>query len=147
MSLDDPVLAAENLWRRLIEHQPAVAAAFGLRVRELPQDWPQRELGVFRPEAAFRMTPGELRERVEIEPYDTDWENCGACSESSDPCRYHSGFETGYKALHQPLLDAMALDPTVTVAAVLQRLAEDDPDHDTDSGSQAAPETTGMAQG
>ncbi|MFF2305968.1 hypothetical protein ACFVVP_26095 [Streptomyces sp. NPDC058128] len=40
----------------------------------------------------------------------------------------------------------MALDQTVTVAAVLQRLAEDD-DHDTDSGPQVAPETTGKPQG
>ncbi|MFB7239376.1 hypothetical protein ACFCXK_31930 [Streptomyces sp. NPDC056269] len=60
---------------------------------------------------------------MEIEPYETDWENCGACSEALDPCRFHSGFEAGYKALHQPLLDAMALDQMVTVAAVLQRLA------------------------
>ncbi|MFD8415478.1 hypothetical protein ACFV2Q_27570 [Streptomyces sp. NPDC059650] len=138
MSLDDPVLAAENLWRRLVEHQPAVAAALGLRVRELPQDWPQRELGVFRPEAAFRLEPSEQHQRVEIEPYDTDWENCGACSEASDPCRYHTGFETGYKALHQPLLDAMALDPAVTVAALLQRLADDG----TDDGEPVAPENT-----
>jgi hypothetical protein len=94
VSLDDPVLAAENLWRRLVEHQPAVAAALGLRVRELPQDWPQRELGVFRPEAAFRLPPSEQHTRVEIAPYDTDWENCGACSEALDLCRYHTGFET-----------------------------------------------------
>ncbi|MET9540786.1 hypothetical protein ABZY16_25280 [Streptomyces sp. NPDC006553] len=46
-----------------------------------------------------------------------------------DPCRYHAGFETGYKALHQPLLHAMALDPTVTVAAVLHQLAENDTDY------------------
>ncbi|MFF8293655.1 hypothetical protein ACF068_31225 [Streptomyces sp. NPDC016309] len=139
MSLDDPVLAAEHLWRRLVEHQPAVAAALGLLVRELPQDWPQRELGVFRPEAAFDLTPSdELRARVEIEPYETYWEDCGACSESSDPCRFHTGFETGYKALHQPLLDAIALDQTATVAAVLQRLASED----SDGGQPVAPENT-----
>ncbi|MDH6544927.1 hypothetical protein [Streptomyces sp. SPB4] len=127
---DDPVHAAENLWRRLVEHQPAVAAALAMQVRELPQDWPQRELGVFRPEAAFRLAPSGQHERVEIEPYDTDWENCGACNQASDPCRFHTGFETGYKALHQPLLDAIALDQTVTAAAVLQRLADDDMDDD-----------------
>lgn len=42
----------------------------------------------------------------------------------------------------------MALDQTVTVAAVLQRLAENnDPDHGTDSDPQVAPETTGKARG
>ncbi|RST19627.1 hypothetical protein E2C00_00340 [Streptomyces sp. WAC05374] len=84
-------------------------------VRELPQDWPQRELGLFRPEAALDLASSEeLRTPVEIEPYDTDWENCGACSEASDPCRFHTRFETGYKALHQVLLDAIALDQAVT---------------------------------
>ncbi|MFI9214269.1 AAA family ATPase [Streptomyces sp. NPDC053253] len=143
MSLDNPVLTAENLWRRLVEHQPAIAAALALHVREMPQDWPQRELGLFRPEAAFGLASGELRERVEVEPYDTDWESCGACSEASDPCRYHAGFETGYKALHQPLLDALALDPAVTVAAVLQQLGDDD----TDDGQPVAPENTDTEMG
>ncbi|MGW2181290.1 hypothetical protein ACWCXX_24955 [Streptomyces sp. NPDC001732] len=148
MSLfDHPVESAETLWRRLVEYQPALAAALALHVRELPQDWPQRELGVFRPEAAFDLPEGELRYRVEIEPYD-NWEECGACHTDGEICRFHTGFETGYKALHKPLLDAMALDPAVTVAAVLQRLAEDDNHNNgTDSDPQVAPENTRKAQG
>lgn len=92
---------------------------------------------MFRPEAVLRLVPGKPQKRLEIEPYDTDWENCGACVEASDlPCRYHSGVEAGYQALHRPLLDAMAQDPAVTVATVLQRLADDDgSDNDTVSGT------------
>ncbi|MFD4319018.1 hypothetical protein [Streptomyces sp. NPDC058548] len=134
---DNPVLTAETLWRRLVEHQPAVAAALALRVRDLPQDWSQRELGVFRPEAAFSLSPSESQERVEIELYDTDWESCGACIEASDPYRYHSGFEAGYQALQRPLLDTVALDPAVTVAVALG-LTDDGSTNDTGSGERPA---------
>ncbi|MFZ3476040.1 hypothetical protein ACODT4_44425 [Streptomyces sp. 2.9] len=126
MTLHDPVATADDLWRRLVDHQPAVAAALALKVRALHADWPLRELGVSRPEAALDLPHSDPEDRVEIEPYDTtDWENCSACGEvQDDDCRYHKGYVTGYDALHRPLLEAILRDADVTVQVALQELAE-----------------------
>ncbi|WP_330335823.1 hypothetical protein OHS33_39510 (plasmid) [Streptomyces sp. NBC_00536] len=127
MTLHDPMATADDLWRRLVEHQPAVAAALALKVRELPADWAARSLGVARPEAALVLPSSGPEHRVEVEPYDTDWESCPACAETHDvECRYHQGFVAGHGSLHKPLLDAVALDPEVAVRTVLQQLADDD---------------------
>ncbi|MGW7346782.1 hypothetical protein [Streptomyces sp. NPDC054854] len=109
MTLHDPMATADDLWRRLAAHQPAVAAALALKVRNLPGDWPLRELGVSRPEATLTLPSCDPKHRVEIEPCDAaDWENCPACGEAVDDfCRYHRGYMTGYDALRRPLLDAL----------------------------------------
>ncbi|WP_331743457.1 hypothetical protein OH809_44435 (plasmid) [Streptomyces sp. NBC_00873] len=127
MTLHDPVRAADDLWKRLIEHQPGMAAALAMQVRELPSDWPLRVLGVGRPEAALALTSSSSEQRVEVEPYDADMEDCSACLEAEyDPCRYHAGVSVGYQMLGQSLLDAVKLDKDVTVRVVLQRLADDE---------------------
>ncbi len=100
--MTDPVQVADDLCKRLIVHQPAVAAALALQLRDLPDDWPQRLLGINRPYAALELpaTPGMP---MEIQPYDTsDWESCLACAEFRQLCRYHQGFATGYEALDGP---------------------------------------------
>ncbi|MFD9453467.1 hypothetical protein ACFWBC_10295 [Streptomyces sp. NPDC059985] len=139
MTLHDPMATADDLWRRLAAHQPAVAAALALKVRDMPADWVLRELGVSRPEAALTLPFSDPEHRVEIEPYDgADWENCPACGESIDDfCRYHRGYMAGYDALHRPLLDAVTLDIDVPVRVALQRLADDD--NDTYDGEAALP--------
>ncbi|MFJ1757370.1 hypothetical protein [Kitasatospora sp. NPDC088134] len=119
----DPMAAASALWRQLTEHQPAVAAALAMQLRGLPESWAQRELGLARPHAALELAPaGGLP--VEVAPYSADWENCPACAESGELCRYHDGWAAGHEALHQPLLEAVRLDPTVTVKDALARLAD-----------------------
>ncbi|AWZ06878.1 MULTISPECIES: hypothetical protein [unclassified Streptomyces] len=125
---DDPFRTAGDLWNRLVGHQPAVAAALALKLRELPDDWTMRELGLVRPEAALALPSSDPEHRVEIEPSDAgDWENCPACGEAADDfCRYHRGYTAGYEALHQPLLDAITIDTDVTVRVALQRVADEE---------------------
>ncbi|MEV5204395.1 hypothetical protein [Streptomyces sp. NPDC053720] len=121
----NPFQIADDLWRRLVEHQPAVAAAVAPQLRALPEDWSAREPGVTRPEAALTIASSGPEHRVEILPHETDVESCGACCEAEDDfCRYHKGVSAGYQMLGQPLLDAAKLDPDITVRTMLQRLAE-----------------------
>ncbi|MEV7907232.1 hypothetical protein [Streptomyces anulatus] len=134
--MSDPVKVADDLWKRLIAHQPAVAAALALQLRDLPDDWPQRLLGITRPHAALEL-PATSGMPMEIQPYDTsDWESCLACAEFRQLCRYHEGFATGYEALDGPLTDASRLDPTVTVKEMFQRLM--DAEEAAESGELAA---------
>ncbi|MEV6439856.1 hypothetical protein [Streptomyces anulatus] len=134
--MSDPVQVADDLWKRLITHQPAVAAALALQLRDLPDDWPQRLLGITRPHAALEL-PATTGMPMEIQPYDTsDWEACLACAEFRQLCRYHEGFATGYEALDGPLTDASRLDPTVTVRDMFQRLI--DAEEAAESGELAA---------
>ncbi|MFF0198809.1 hypothetical protein ACFYT5_38490 [Streptomyces anulatus] len=134
--MSDPGQVADDLWRRLIAHQPAVAAALALQLRDLPDDWPQRLLGITRPHAALQL-PATSGMPMEIQPYDTsDWESCLACAEFRQLCRYHEGFATGYGALDGPLTDASRLDPTVTGVDMFQRLM--DVEEAAESGELAA---------
>lgn len=134
--MSDPVQVADDLWTRLIAHQPAVAAALALQLRDLPDDWPQRLLGITRPHAALEL-PATSDMPMEIQPYDTEaWESCLACAEFRQLCRYHQGFATGYEALDGPLTDASRLDPTVTVKEMFHRLM--DAEEAAESGELAA---------
>ncbi|KUF17350.1 hypothetical protein [Streptomyces silvensis] len=123
----DSLTTADTLWQRLVEHQPAVAAALAMRVRALPEDWSHRVLGVARPHAALEL-PATAGVPMDIEPYNArEWENCAACAELVNrPCRYHEGFTTGYEALNGPLKEAVQADPKVTVADALRQLSEAD---------------------
>jgi hypothetical protein len=120
----DSIGRAEALWRKLAEHQPGVAAALAMQLRDLPEDWAPRILGVARPHAATEL-PASADVPMEIEPYDAaDWENCPACGELDRLCRYHEGYTTGYEALNQPLTEAPRVDPKVTVVDALRRLTD-----------------------
>ncbi|MGW2841919.1 hypothetical protein ACWCWD_29540 [Streptomyces sp. NPDC001493] len=117
---------ADALWRALTEQEPGVAAALAMRLRDLPEDWAPRVLGVARPHAALELPP-TAKVPMEIEPYNAaDWEDCPACAGLDRPCRYHEGYATGYAALNGPLTEASRLDPTVTVKDALQRLTDTD---------------------
>ncbi|MFI0901782.1 hypothetical protein [Streptomyces sp. NPDC020983] len=131
----DPMAAAEALWRTLLEHQPAVAAALAVQLRDMPEDWPLRAFGVGRLHAALEL-PAGADLPMEVVPYDAaDWENCPACGEDGH-CRFHAGFVAGYEILNQPLREASRLDPAVTVVTVLNRLA--DAEEAAESGELAA---------
>ncbi|MFJ8855683.1 hypothetical protein [Streptomyces sp. NPDC102437] len=148
MTLHDPVRTADDLWRRLVEHQPAIAAALAMQLRELPEDWPLRVLGYGRPEAALTQSPSAPEHRVEVEPYRTDPETCAACSEAGyDFCRYHKGVSDGYQMLGQPLLDAVKLDADVTVRTVLRRLSDAEDAAERGELADAVARLTEEAQG
>ncbi|MER6723334.1 hypothetical protein [Streptomyces halstedii] len=117
---------ADALWRALTEQEPGVAAALAMQLRDLPEDWAPRVLGVARPHAALEL-PATARVPMEIEPFNAaSWEDCAACAELEDLCRYHEGYAAGYEALNGPLTEASRLDPTVTVKDALQRLIDAD---------------------
>ncbi|MFE2314198.1 hypothetical protein ACFXC8_13550 [Streptomyces sp. NPDC059441] len=141
----DPVASADALWRLLAEHQPAVAAALAVQLRQMPEDWPLRVLGVGRPDTALALPSPE--HPLEIEPYDPDdWENCGACAGLDQPCRYHSGYIAGYEALNGPLTEAAKVDPTVTVATALKRLTEAEEAQESGQLAAAVEKLTGGDQ-
>ncbi|MDH6129406.1 hypothetical protein [Kitasatospora sp. GP82] len=121
----DPVATADTLWQQLTEYQPAVAAAIAMQLRALPENWTMRALGLARAHAALELPPGGTAP-MEIVPYSPDWEDCPACHESGDLCRYHQGWVTGHEALYGPLRDASGIDPKVTVVDALSRLVEAD---------------------
>ncbi|UZI34036.1 hypothetical protein [Streptomyces sp. VB1] len=136
MTPHDPLQVADDLWKRLLAHQPAVAAALAIQMRALPEDWSQRLLGVARPHAVLEL-PATSGMAMEIQPYEAgDWESCLACAEFRQLCRYHEGFAAGYEALDGPMTDAALVDPTVTVNAVFQRLM--DAEEADESGEFAA---------
>ncbi|WP_455355901.1 hypothetical protein [Streptomyces sp. SYSU K217416] len=117
---------ADALWRALTEQEPGVAAALAMQLRDLPEDWAPRVLGVARPYAALEL-PATAKVPMEIELYNAaDWEDCPACAELEDLCRYHEGYATGYEALNGPLTEVSRVDPTVTVKDALQRLIDAD---------------------
>jgi hypothetical protein len=133
--MTDPLTTADALWRKLVEHQPAVAAALAVQLRGLPEDWPLRELGVSRPDTALELPTATMP--MEVEPHAADHgENCPPCGEDGTHCRFHAGFIAGYETLNQPLREAVRIDPSVTVATVLGRLA--DAEEATESGELAA---------
>ncbi|MFF3127737.1 hypothetical protein ACFVRD_36835 [Streptomyces sp. NPDC057908] len=117
---------AAALWQKLTAHQPGVAAALAMQLRDLPQDWAPRVLGIARPHAALEL-PATANVPMEIKPYNAaDWEDCSACAEVDQSCRFHEGYMTGYDALNVPLTEASRVDPTVTVKDALQRLTDAD---------------------
>lgn len=111
----EPATEAKRLWASLYDHYPAVAAALVEHLTALPSTW-KRDL--FQTDDITRIpsttsdpddVPGP-----ETAPYNTDWEDCGACSEAQDLCRYHAGFQAGAQYIRELLAtlatDSIALD-------------------------------------
>ncbi|WP_405691078.1 hypothetical protein [Streptomyces sp. NBC_00057] len=99
------------MWASLYDHYPAVAAALAEHLAALPPTW-RRDL--FQtdditdvPAAASRSddVPGP-----ETAPYGTHGEDCDACLEAQDNCRYHTGFHAGEQYIRE-LLTTLAGDP------------------------------------
>lgn len=123
----DPIKGAAELWDQLVTYQPATAAALTEKLRALPEDWPLRVFGVGRAGAALALAPAAPA-APEVPPWSDDWENCPACGEDGDLCRWHAGWAGGqaveHAAVFQPMVKAVRTDPDVTVRALLQQLAE-----------------------
>ncbi|GAA3108418.1 hypothetical protein ACFQ0X_43835 [Streptomyces rectiviolaceus] len=120
MTLTTP--AARAIWEHLVQWQPATAADLTQHLRAMPDDWPLRVFDVGRPDAALTLPPGAEGEQYpdrapEIAPYDdiAAHEDCPACAEAGDNCRFHTGYAAGHREANQPLHDALKARPDMTL--------------------------------
>lgn len=114
--------AARTLWEHLVQWQPATAADLAIHLRAMPDDWPLRLFDVGRPDAALALPPGAEGEQYpdrapEIAPYDdiSSFEDCPACGEVGDNCRFHTGHAAGHREAIQPLHVALKARPDMTL--------------------------------
>lgn len=114
--------AARTLWEHLVQWQPATAADLAIHLRAMPDDWPLRVFDVGRPDAAIALPPGAEGEQYpdrtpEIAPYDdiSSSEDCPACGEAGDNCRFHTGYAAGHREAIQPFHDALKARPDMTL--------------------------------
>lgn len=131
-----PAADAKRLWASLYDHYPAVAAALAAHLAALPPTWKQ---DLFQTDDITRV-PAATSHRddasaPETAPYNTDWEDCEACSEAQDFCRYHAGFHAGEQYI-RGLLVTLATDPIA-----LEQLQERhiDIEHQHTSAAAAVP--------
>ncbi|MGW2113730.1 hypothetical protein [Streptomyces zhihengii] len=128
----DPFRIASVVWQDLCDYQPGAAAALTIQLKHMPDDWPLRVFGVGRADAAVALPPaahGEVFDdmRPEIPPYsEHSFDECPACIETDDNCRYHKGYAAGYHEVAQMQLDAIKADPTITLKDFLLRQADSD---------------------
>jgi len=125
----DPDTEAQRIWASLYDNYPMIAAALAGFLRDLPDNW-REDLFTTGPYScrgasnSREKTPGP-----ETAPYDPmDWEDCKACMEAQDQCRYHRGVSEGmqYQAgLIKTLLnDYAAIDYVQERHAELERRAQ-----------------------
>ncbi|MGA5508926.1 hypothetical protein [Streptomyces umbrinus] len=85
-SKSDPATEARRIWASLYGNYPQIAAALIVLLRDLPTTW-HEDLFTSSHGPATRWAaelPGP-----ETAPYDPlDWEDCPACTEAQDQCRY-----------------------------------------------------------
>ncbi|MFD5900983.1 hypothetical protein ACFWHG_05725 [Streptomyces microflavus] len=130
--LPDPFRIASAVWQDLCDYQPGAAAALTIQLKNMPEDWPLRVFNVGRPDAAVALPPAAVGEvfddmRPEIPPYaEHSFDECPACIEADDNCRYHQGYATGHHEALQAELDAVKADPAITLKDFLQRQADSD---------------------
>ncbi|MFJ3310808.1 hypothetical protein ACIPSA_49335 [Streptomyces sp. NPDC086549] len=119
----DPDTEAKRLWASLYDHYPAIAQALAAFLTELPPTW--RE-DLFTRTYLFPAPNGPAKPQVpgpETAPYDDmSWEDCPACAEAQDSCRFHKGVSVGmdYQA---DLIKTLLADDQAT-EYVQQRHAE-----------------------
>jgi hypothetical protein len=118
----DPDTEAERIWSSLYEHHRPTAAALALFLRSLPPTW-HEDLFTRSPDSpADRRQASELP-GPETAPYDPlDWEDCPACSEAQDQCRYHAGVFAGME--YQRALIQTALSDHTAIDQLEQRHIE-----------------------
>ncbi|MEW2577769.1 hypothetical protein [Streptomyces syringium] len=107
----EPATEAQRMWASLYSHYPAVAAALAEHLAALPETWRQDLFQVddiTRVPAVTSYPNNTLG--PETAPCNTDWEDCPACSETQDICRYHAGFQAGEQYIRE-LLATLATDP------------------------------------
>lgn len=118
----EPEWHADYMWKQLKKYQPALAGALAVLIRDLGEDWPQREFNVGRPDAVLQAPPllvAGYDFEPEIAPYrTTDADDCSACDECFDQCRWHRGYSEAQGEWTKRLRDAVKANPNVTVAEV-----------------------------
>ncbi|MFF0338079.1 hypothetical protein ACFYUM_36490 [Streptomyces fimicarius] len=90
-----PGVAAERVWASLYHHHPRIAAALAILLRDLPPTW-EEDLFTRPAPAPITDRAGSVSCGPEIAPCAPhDPEDCEACIEAGEPCRYHAGFAAG----------------------------------------------------
>ena len=119
----DPDTEAKRLWASLYDHYPAVAQALAAHLAGLPPTW-QEDL--FTRTYLFPAPNGPAAPQLpgpETAPYDErSWEDCPACAEAQDSCRFHKGVFVGM-AYQADLIRTLLADHQAT-EYVQQRHAE-----------------------
>ncbi|WP_413804213.1 hypothetical protein [Streptomyces sp. OE57] len=114
----DPDAEARRLWASLFEHYQPIAAALTSYLRELPPTW-QEDLFTPSPDSPATHQPDLERPGPETAPYDVSWEDCPACTEAQDQCRYHAGVFAGME--YQRGLITTALTDHTAIDQLQQR--------------------------
>jgi hypothetical protein len=118
----DPDTEAQRVWASLHDHYPQIAAALATFLRAMPDTW-REDLFTISPYSSrghrrTSETPGP-----ETAPYDPmDWEDCLACLEAQDQCRYHRGVSAGME--YQSDLIKTLLSDGAAIEYVQERHAE-----------------------
>ena len=119
----DPDTEAKRLWASLYDHYPAIAQALAAHLAGLPSTW-QEDL--FTRTYLFPAPTGPATPQLpgpETAPYDEQsWEDCPACAEAQDSCRFHKGVFAGM-AYQADLVKTLLADHQAT-EYVQQRHAE-----------------------
>jgi hypothetical protein len=114
----DAATEAERLWASLFAHYPNVAGALADYLTALPPTW-REDLFPAGDLAPASATPGYVY-GPETAPYSpTGWEDCEACAEAQDLCRYHRGFSAGQD--HQDALIKTLLSDDVAMWQLQER--------------------------
>jgi hypothetical protein len=118
----DPATEAKRIWASLYDNYPQIAAALAVFLHEMPPTWREDLFTISPHSPATRRTASELP-GPETAPYDPlDWEDCPACAEAQDQCRYHRGVFTGME--YQRALIQTALTDHAAIDQLQQRHAE-----------------------
>lgn len=119
----DPDTEAKRLWASLYDHYPAIAQALAAFLTGLPPTW--RE-DLFTRTYLFPAPSGPAAPQFpgpETAPYDEQsWEDCPACAEAQDSCRFHKGVNAGMD--YQADLIKTLLSDHQAIEYVQQRHAE-----------------------
>lgn len=119
----DPATEAKRIWASLYAHYPTIATALTDFLTNLPPTWREDLFtrSSLSPAPTHPATP-ELP-GPETAPYDElDWEDCPACAEAQDTCRFHKGVYAGM-AYQADLIKTLLTDDAAT-EYVQQRHAE-----------------------
>ncbi|MFK0120799.1 hypothetical protein [Streptomyces sp. NPDC090994] len=90
-SAADPVTEAQRIWASLYNNYPPIAAALAAYLHALPPTW-REDLFTAGPDSPATRRAAAGLPGPETAPYDPlDWEDCPACAEAQESCRYHRG--------------------------------------------------------
>ncbi|MEV6841067.1 hypothetical protein AB0N17_42440 [Streptomyces sp. NPDC051133] len=132
----DPADEAGRIWASLYDHYPQIAAALADFLRAMPDTW-REDLFTTSPHSPAAIPQTRELPGPETAPYDPqDWEDCPACAEAQDSCRYHRGIYEGME--YQRDLITTALTDHTAMDQLQHRHAE----LDAQRARQATPAAT-----